>query len=118
VELGTPAKIEIHPNLSEVYRRKVAKLEQALAAVDTHTEAGEVLRSLIDRIELTPTGEQMQLKLCGDLATIIAFAEAKNDDGPAGKARPRLSVVAGERNHLYRTKICLLDPRSTRSAPG
>jgi hypothetical protein len=69
VELGTPAKIEIHPNLSEVYRRKVAKLEQALATPDTQAEAGELLRSLIDRIELTPTGEQMKLKLCGDLGT-------------------------------------------------
>jgi site-specific DNA recombinase len=94
-EMRTSAKIEIHPNLFEVYRRKVEKLEQALAAPDTQTEASEVLRSLIDRIELTPGGDQMQLKLCGDLATIIAFTDPQNDSGPARKARPRLSVVAG-----------------------
>jgi hypothetical protein len=117
-EMGTSAKIEIHPNLFEVYRRKVEKLEQALAAPDTQTEAGEVLRSLIDRIELTPGGDQMQLKLCGDLATIIAFTDPQNDRGPAREARPRLSVVAGERNHFYRTTITLMPWRSRRSAGG
>ncbi|MBT6986788.1 MAG: hypothetical protein HN956_20710, partial [Rhodospirillaceae bacterium] len=50
-----PAPI-FHPNLAELYRRKVEKLHEALNAPDSRTEAAEILRGIIDRIELRPMG--------------------------------------------------------------
>ncbi len=63
----------------------------------------EIIRSLIDRIELTPDGDTLAIKLYGDLAQIIAFSETSADKqkGPvSGEAGPILSVVAGSRNCL------------------
>ena len=51
-----PSVVRLHPNVSDVYRRKVAELELALNDDSIKAEAGEILRSLIDRVVLTPNG--------------------------------------------------------------
>jgi hypothetical protein len=50
-ELEAP---RLHPNLAEVYRKKVADLQTALADPATHTEALEILRALIERVDVRP----------------------------------------------------------------
>jgi site-specific DNA recombinase len=99
---AAPTKLRIHPNLPALYRRKVEQLQEALGQPATQVEAGEIIRSLIDRIELTPAGT-LAIKLYGDLAQIIAFSETRADkrNGPvSSEAGPVLSVVAGTRNCL------------------
>jgi len=93
---AVPPKLRIHPNLPALYRRKVEHLQEALSDATTQLEAGEIIRSLINRIELTPDGDTLAIKLYGDLAQIIAFSETSADKqkGP-GEAGPILSVVAG-----------------------
>jgi hypothetical protein len=97
--------------MAEVYRLKVAELEIALNDDSIKAEAGEILRSLIDRVVLTPAADApdgIEAQLHGDLVAILALS---NDDGrkqklPAvGAAGSLLSVVAGTRNHLYRTAV-------------
>jgi DNA invertase Pin-like site-specific DNA recombinase len=104
--------LRIHPRLSEVYAVKVAKLEEVLNDRTIKDEAGEILRGLIDRIEIAPRkdGQGVDALLHGDLAQILAFCE-----GPDGKKLPgtnapgsQLSVVAGARNRLY---LLLFAPR-------
>ena len=93
-----PPKLRIHPNLPALYRRKVEHLQEALSEAATQVEAGAIIRSLIDRIELTPEGDTLAIKLYGDLAQIIAFSETatgKQKDPVSGEAGPILSVVAG-----------------------
>jgi hypothetical protein len=83
--------------------RKVEHLKEALSDTATQLEAGEIIRSLIDRIELTPEGDALAIKLYGDLAQIIAFSETSTGQqkGPvSAEAGPILSVVAGTRNCL------------------
>ncbi len=46
--------IAVHPNLAAVYRRKVEDLESLLEDTEHRDEAMELIRSLIDKIELTP----------------------------------------------------------------
>jgi site-specific DNA recombinase len=95
---AVPPKLRIHPNLPALYRRKVEHLQEALSDAATQLEAGEIIRSLIDRIELTPEGDTLAIKLYGDLAQIIAFSETATgkQKGPvSGEAGPILSVVAG-----------------------
>src|SRR3954451_23359534 len=65
---AVPAKLRIHPNLPALYRRKVEQLQEALSQPATQVEASEIIRSLIARIELTPEGDALALKLYGDLA--------------------------------------------------
>ena len=100
---AVPTKLRIHPNLPALYRRKVEQLQEALSEPATQVEAGEIIRSLIDRIELTPEGDALAIKLYGDLAQIIAFSETSADKqkGPvSAEAGPILSVVAWTRNCL------------------
>jgi site-specific DNA recombinase len=106
-----PAVIRIHPNMAEVYRLKVAELEIALNDDSIKAEAGEILRSLIDRVVLTPAAnapDGIDAQLHGDLAAILALtnADGRKQKLPAdGMAGSLLSVVAGARNHLYRTAV-------------
>jgi site-specific DNA recombinase len=116
-DAGAPSVIRIHPNTAEVYRLKVAELEIALNDDSIKAEAGDILRTLIDRVVLTPTADApdgIDAQLHGDLVAILALS---NDDGhkqelPAkGMTGSLLSVVAGARNHLYRTKVTAFSRR-------
>jgi site-specific DNA recombinase len=105
-----PSALRLHPRLAEVYAEKIQQLEEALNDPAIRAEATDVLRSLIDRIELRPAGERHGIAavLYGDLAEILAVCT-----DPTGKKRlpesaasgSQLSVVAGARSHLYRTRV-------------
>ena len=116
-DADTPPVIRIHPNMAEVYCLKVAELEVALNDDSIKAEAGEILRSLIDRVVLTPAidaPDGIEAQLHGDLVAILTLS---SNDGckqklPAdGVAGSLLSVVAGARNHLYRTNVIALSRR-------
>jgi site-specific DNA recombinase len=102
--LGTPRPLVLHPNLPAVYRSKVERLAEALNAPSTAAEAGEIIRGLIDRIVLTSLEGVLQAELFGDLAAIMAMAEAparaNKRPGPPAEEPGLLSVVAGARNCL------------------
>jgi site-specific DNA recombinase len=68
---------DIHPNVAELYRRKVERLTEALADPDNRTEAATALRALIEKIVVTPTERRGEhdVRLFGDLETILAWAE-------------------------------------------
>ncbi|WPZ34048.1 recombinase family protein [Thalassobaculum sp. OXR-137] len=89
-----------HPNLAKLYARKIADLTASLNDPAIKTEAGEVLRSLIDRIVLMPRadGPGLDVKLHGNLAQILALSDAcaQIHEHPAAVAVGcQLSVVAG-----------------------
>ena len=96
----------LHPRMAEIYRRKVADLHAALNDDDvTRAEATGILRSLIDAIVLVPAGGELKIELRGDLAGILnVTAKEKSPsftDGPVSQ----VEMVAGTRNHLYRTVV-------------
>ncbi len=93
-----------------MYAQKVGQLEQALNDPAIRTEAAEVLRTLIDRIELRPEekGQGIAATLYGDLAQILAICDdpdRKQKLPKAGASGSQLSVVAAARSHLYRTRF-------------
>jgi site-specific DNA recombinase len=51
---STPPNVSVHPNLAAVYRKKVEELESLLEDAGHRDEAMELIRSLIDKISLTP----------------------------------------------------------------
>ena len=101
----TEAPVLVHPKMAEVYRRKVNGLAAALTTEQDRAEAAELLRSLIDRIVLTPNAEgRLTVDLYGDLAGILGMAAQKN--GPLDESDPlvrQVKLVAGAGYQLRRT---------------
>ena len=94
VEAPLPA---IHPNLTQLYRDKVARLEVELADPEIAAEAKSVLRSLIKTIKITPGPRRgkVELELQGELASILAMAQGKRNKDGTPVSRIQVSVVAG-----------------------
>jgi site-specific DNA recombinase len=94
-----PDNIEMHPNIGQLYQRKVSKISQLLTDQACREEAISLIRSLIERIHITP-GEkrgQPQVQLVGGLAAILEFAVAKQQKTaiPSDSGFGRAFMVAG-----------------------
>jgi len=97
--------IAIHPNLPELYRRKVVRLQRVLDDEATRPQAVEIIRSLIERIEIQPGKERghceviiCEVIIVGALAQILAFAQQKTTAASTGDSGTFL-MVAGACNH-------------------
>ncbi len=99
-----PPAPRLHPNLAELYRRKVADLHEALADVSIRQEAIELLRELIERITVTPSGDGIQVELIGDIVNMIELPDASGRSVP-DLYRCSVKVVAGARYQLFRTPV-------------
>ena len=65
----------LHPNMAAQYHQQVANLAQVLNRKENRGEAADILRSLIDRIELRPNQQgKLEIDLYGDLAGILTLA--------------------------------------------
>jgi hypothetical protein len=107
-----PAPVSVHPNLAELYRRKVQELETLLADVELGAEAMNLIRSMITGIVVRPKedGSGVDLELSGDLARILWLcgedaqkqnAQAVSGAGRVGGSGYVLSVVArGAANYM------------------
>jgi site-specific DNA recombinase len=88
----------IHPNMGNIYRQKVESLATALNDEGTRAEAADILRSLIDRITVTPdleTGEPV-ISLQGNLAGILRLSQtAKNAARISPNDVSQVQLVAG-----------------------
>ena len=98
---------DIHPNIADIYRRKVARLAEALDHPEDRDAAASAIRGLIERIVLTP-GEkwaEMDAVLHGDLGTSHEWAGNRRENTRTDISSPEMSVsvVAGtrsQRNYL------------------
>ena len=72
-----PSSVRLHPGWPRSMRKRSEQLEQALNDPTVRAEAADVLRSLIDRIELRPTdkGQGVAATLHGDMAQILALCD-------------------------------------------
>jgi hypothetical protein len=100
-----PSALRLHPNLAEIYRRKVADLQAALADSKGQAEALEILRGLIERVVLHPAEKGFEIELVGEIAAMVDLGAQGKAAGPKGSAvheayRCSVKVVAGVRNHL------------------
>jgi hypothetical protein len=89
-------EVTIHPNLPDLYRRKVAGVQQVLGDEAARPQVVEIIRSLIDRIEVYPGKERghCDVLIVGALAQIIAFAQQKTTAASLGDGGTSL-LVAG-----------------------
>jgi DNA invertase Pin-like site-specific DNA recombinase len=72
-----PADVpDVHPNVGDLYRRKVERLVEALDRPEDHDHAAQALRAVIDTIVVT-AGEkrgEVLVQLLGDFRKVIAWA--------------------------------------------
>ena len=84
-----PPNISVNPNLASVYCKKVEELETLLDDAEHCDEAMELIRSLIDKIELTPCEERgLDAVLHGDLARIVVLCSTGTEEAkPLSRSR-------------------------------
>ena len=97
--VNTTTQIDIHPNVAELYRRKVGELQGLLADDLARAEAMDTIRGLNERIEVSP-GEkrgQPNVVLVGAFASILNFACAQTTTAANGGSGDggRVLLVAG-----------------------
>jgi len=88
---------DIHPNIADLYRRRIERLTAALTHPDDAVEAADAIREVIDRIVITPGDKRgdFRITLHGDLETILDWIDRTGKSGykPApDTASSRLSV--------------------------
>ncbi len=94
--------IEVHPNIAELYRKKVTELRGLLTDEAHRSQASDIIRSMITRIEVK-AGEvrtKANVVLVGALAQIMAFTQNKTTATP-GQDSGRFLMVAGTNNRRY-----------------
>ena len=102
--IEAPQPVMIHPNLAELYRRRVADLERVLLDPELGSEAMDLIRSMITEIKIVPRedAEGVHLELAGDLARILHLCSTGSRQnaqavgaGRLGASSYEVSVVAG-----------------------
>jgi glucose-6-phosphate dehydrogenase assembly protein OpcA len=94
-------EVTIHPNVADLYRSKVEQLQSLLTDEGSRPQAMEIIRSMIDRIEVS-AGDRRgapQVLLVGALASILDYAamsEAQTQNAASGGGGVcRVLMVAG-----------------------
>ena len=104
VNTAPPPPPTLHPNLAELYKRKVEALHASLNNPDTRTEAAEILRSIIERITVRPLERGIfEIELIGEIANMVNLAQnaakpktaASKEATALGGYRGSVKVVAG-----------------------
>jgi len=93
----------LHPNIAEVYRRKVEELHNALRAEDAGP-ARELIRGLVEAIVLAPENGRLRVEVRGELAAILRLSGPPNEKAPAGGPEllaEQIKMVAGARSQCH-----------------
>lgn len=93
----------LHPSMALQYRKRVQQLYEALQdeEEEKRIEAADILRSLVDKIVLTPVDSKVEIDVQGDLAGILTLsAQRKNPAGERGEAQVKMVAGAGSNLHL------------------
>ena len=111
--LPEPSPVRFHPNLSEVYRRRIEKLHEALKNEETRTPALELISSLVEKIVVKPkVGGGFVIELIGEIAKMVEIAlendhvQTKRRTALNEVERRSVKVVAGARNPRQLTISC------------
>jgi site-specific DNA recombinase len=97
LETAPPAAPRFHPRLADVYRDKISQLHGALADPQDREEAIGILRGLIEKISVRPTGRgrSFEVELVGEIANMVALSPGA-ETVCREPYRSSVKVVAGE----------------------
>ena len=93
---AAPADLaDIHPNIADTYRHKVAQLAEALDHPGDRDAAASAISGLIERIVLTPGPKWAEMDTCSTATSTLSSsgsdtgAELQGPTSPCGKCRPQ-----------------------------
>ncbi len=97
LEMEAPEQPILYPALAVVYRQKVNLLHETSVQEDTRIGAIEILRSLIEKITITPDADGLRSisVLEGDLTKLLAYAATLKNEARALGAGCSTKMVAG-----------------------
>jgi hypothetical protein len=97
-------EVALHPNIAELYGRKVTELKTLLMDESSRPQAMELIRSLIERIEVHKGEERgnPEVILIGALSEILAFTQSKTTASPNGDSGRGLRVAGARNQRLTR----------------
>ncbi len=89
--------VELHPNMAELYAKKATELQSLLMDETARPQAMDIIRSMIERIEVHAGAEhgKPDVVLVGALAQILAFTQQKTTAAPGSGGGGRVLMVAG-----------------------
>ena len=85
-----PSVPRLHPNLAELYRKKVERLHEALSDPTARTEAAEILHGLIEVITVVVSKDRFEIELVGEIANMIELAGTKDANK---KTAPNMGAI-------------------------
>ena len=96
IDLTPKAAPRLHPNLADLYRKKVTNLQEALADPETRMEALEILRSMIERVRVKTVENGVEIELIGEIANMVRLSAGwEGLEKEPWAATPRPSIVLG-----------------------
>ena len=100
----------LHPVMAERYRKEIGHLRESLNHEDSRSEAHLHLRSLIEKIVLTPVPAQddLSIDLYGDLAGILSIASQENPMKNKSLNEKRLRQIAVNDNFSSEPSVKLV----------
>ena len=104
---------DIHPNVAEIYRRRVQHLAAALDDPEMRAEAAEAVRSAVDEVVLMPGDKRGEVNatLRGEVMNILDIAADRKGQSRAqvitkDVAGPRFEPV-GDRSRITSSMECV-----------
>ena len=70
--------VRFHPNLAQVYKRQVERLQQGLDRPEIRDEAMQVLRGLIEHVAVGPADEGLEIEIVGEIAKMVELGIGPN----------------------------------------
>ena len=106
-ELSAPAPstVRLHPNLSDLYRRKVTELAVALADPEIRTQALETIRGLIETATVHMSPSEIKLELKGALSAMVGLAQGDKTKNLQSRERSLRSVEVVARTGFGLSRI-------------
>jgi site-specific DNA recombinase len=100
---GPTTTVRLHPNLAQVYRRQVERLQHALDEPEIRDEALQILRGLIERVSIRPAENGLEIEIVGEIAKMVELGiGAHTKQAALDETTTRsVKVVAGTRNQRY-----------------
>ncbi|MEM9355195.1 MAG: zinc ribbon domain-containing protein [Pseudomonadota bacterium] len=109
IETTDTPPVLIHPNMAHRYRQEVSRLVATLSKSEQNQEAIGVIRSLIEKVVLTPNEacDDLRVALHGELAGILKIAMEGTESGADnGELVSVLQLVAEECYPLKEMFVC------------
>ncbi len=86
----------LHPNMAELYRRKISELTLLLLDPECRDKTFETIRSMIDEVRVIPDANGLSIELRGELAGILNLCREGRKPDQNGRAHAeQIKMVAG-----------------------